>query len=303
MNSTTTRRRFLEWGLGTAGALALPTFSRAVEPFVRSGPPRLRLSLAAYSFRDQLQPPRGGTPSTDLFQFIDFCAEHGCDGAELTSYYFPPEVSDDFLLKVRRHAHLRGVTVSGTAVGNDFCHPAGAKRDAEQKSVHDWIRKAAVLGAPHIRVFAGGAHGQPEATARALCLDALEQAADVAGRYGIFLGVENHGGIVSEADQLVELVQAVKSPWVGVNLDTGNFHTADPYADLARCAPYAVNVQFKGQIQARGQKEAHDADVPRVFGILREARYQGWVALEYEMAPDPLKQVPILLRQMRDQMS
>jgi sugar phosphate isomerase/epimerase len=302
MNSTTTRRRFLEWGLGTAGALALPPFSRAVEPFVRSGPPRLRLSLAAYSFRDQLQPPHGGTPSMDLFQFIDFCAEHGCDGAELTSYYFPPEVSDDFLLKVRRHAHLRGVTVSGTAVGNDFCHPAGAKRDAEQKSVHDWIRKAAVLGAPHIRVFAGAAHGQPEATARALCVEALEQAADVAGRYGIFLGVENHGGIVSEAGQLVELVQAVKSPWVGVNLDTGNFHTADPYADLARCAPYAVNVQFKGQIQARGQKEAHDADVPRVFGILREARYQGWVALEYEMAPDPLKQVPVLLRQMRDQM-
>ena len=32
-------------------------------------------------------------------------------------------------------------------------------------------------------------------------------------------------------------------------------HTADPYADLAKCAPYAVNVQIKTEVLARGAEE------------------------------------------------
>ncbi len=299
MHILPSRRGFLGMGLGAVAGLALSPLSRAVEPFQRAGKPRLRLALAAYSFRDQLQPPKNGTPTMDLFQFIDFCADQGCEGAELTSYYFPPDVTDEFLVKVRRHAHLRGVSVSGTAVGNDFCLPPGPKRDADMASVREWIRRAAVLGAPHIRVFAGTAHGQPEAEAKKLCITALEEAAAEAGKHGIFLGIENHGGIVAEAGQLLDIVRSVNSPWIGINLDTGNFHTDDPYADLARCAPYAVNVQFKGKVRAREQKEAVTADFPRTFQILRDANYQGWVALEYEMAEDPWKRVPELLKEMK----
>ena len=284
--------------MAAAAAVSLP--SGAVEAFIRQGPPRLRLALAAYSFRDQMAPAKDGTPARmDMFKFIDFCAANGCDGAELTSYYFPPGVTDEILTQVRRHAHLRGVSVSGTAVGNDFCLPPGAKRDADVASVKEWIRKAAILGAPHIRVFAGGAHDQPLPVARRLCIEALEECGELAGRHGIFLGIENHGGIVAESDGLLEIVRAVRSPWVGINLDTGNFHTEDPYADLAKCAPYAVNVQFKGKISHRNQKVAEPADYARTFKILRDAQYQGWVVLEYEMPEDPWKRVPEMLDQMR----
>jgi len=301
MNTRVDRRQFLRGGVAVAAAAAavsLPT--GAVEAFVRQGPARLRLALAAYSFRDDMSPAKDGSPARmDMFKFIDFCAANGCDGAELTSYYFPAGVTDEFLTQVRRHAHLRGVSVSGTAVGNDFCLPPGTKREADLASVKEWIRKAAILGAPHIRVFAGGAHDQPLQVARRLCIEALEECGELAGRHGIFLGVENHGGIVAEADGLLEIVRAVRSPWVGINLDTGNFHTDDPYADLAKCAPYAVNVQFKGKISRRNQKVAEPADYARTFKILRDAQYQGWVALEYEMAEDPWKRVPEMLDQMR----
>jgi glucose-6-phosphate 1-dehydrogenase len=33
--------------------------------------------------------------------------------------------------------------------------------------------------------------------------------------------------------------------------------------------------------------------------ILRESRYQGYVALEYEAAEDPWEAVPLLLRQLK----
>ena len=125
-------------------------------------------------------------------------------------------------------------------------------------------------------------------------------AADYAGKKGIFLGIENHGGIVAEARDLLDIVRAVKSAWVGINLDTGNFRSVDPYADLAACAPYAVNVQVKVEVRRQGQAKPEPADLKRIVRLLREAGYQGYVALEYEAKPDPWIQVPLWLRRMQE---
>jgi sugar phosphate isomerase/epimerase len=306
MNATS-RRDFLRSSLNAGAALAgfgLGALQpAAVEPFKRAGAPRLKLSLAAYSFRQFFKDSKdaGGTPAEkkiDLFQFIDFCAEQGCDGTELTSYYFPPDVNDDFLLRVRRHAFLRGVAVSGTAVGNTFTLPVGEKRDQEIAGVKRWIDRAALLGAPHIRIFAGNAPGGMSlGQAKSLCIGAIEDCCEYAGKKGVMLGLENHGGIVAEPADLLEIVRAVKSPWFGINLDSGNFRTADPYADLAKCAPYAVNVQIKTEIQARGQPKG-PADLDRLIQIVRDANYQGYVALEYEAAEDPWKAVPETLTRL-----
>ena len=162
-----------------------------------------------------------------------------------------------------------------------------------------WVDKAALMGAPHIRIFAGTARGVTKDEAKKLCIASIEECCDYAGKKGVFLGLENHGGIVAEADDILDIVRAVKSPWFGVNLDTGNFHTDDPYGGLARCAPYAVNVQYKVEIQKRGAKK-EIADMARVFKILRDANYQGYVALEYEAAEDPWKTLPGYLKQMKE---
>jgi sugar phosphate isomerase/epimerase len=220
----------------------------------------------------------------------------------LTSYYFPEGVSDDELRAVRRHAFLRGVDVSGTAVGNDFTLPPGPKRDADIASVKTWIDRAALIGAPHIRVFAGSGKGMAPAEAQRLCVEALQDCCAYAGRHGIMLGLENHGGIVAEEGALLAILRAVDSPWLGVNLDTGNFHTADPYASLAACAPYAVNVQIKTEIKPAGA-EAQPADLPRLVKILQDANYQGYVVLEYEAKEDPWKAVPPVLSQLRELLS
>lgn len=299
--SSLSRRRFLAAG---AAAVAAP-LAGAVEPFARPGSSRLGLGLAAYSFRnyftDSDHPRDAETPPgrrMDLFQFLDFCAAHGCEGAELTSYYFPKDCDAAFLRRVKRHAFLSGVAVSGTAVGNTFTHPPGEKRDREVAHVKQWIDRAAIFGAPHIRVFAGTAQGQSPEAAKQNCIAALEECCVHAGERGIFLGLENHGGIVAGPDALIEIVRAVDSPWLGINLDSGNFHTADPYADLARCAPYAVNVQFKAELRrAGGQPEA--CDPARLVALLRAAKYQGFLTLEYESREDPYTAVPRILGQLR----
>ena len=304
------RRDFLQFtttsGLTLAGAglLGGGPAAQAIEPFKRKGKPALRLSLAAYSFREFFKDSNHrrktdpvGAKQIDLFDFIDYCADHGCDGTELTSYYFPKEVTHDFLIKLHRHAFLRGVAISGTAVGNNFARPKGPELDKEIASVKQWIDHSAVMGAPHIRVFAGAAKDISDAEARKMCISSLEECCDYAGTKGVFLGLENHGGIVAQADGLLEIVKTVKSPWLGVNLDTGNFHTDDPYADLAKCAPYSVNVQVKVEMGSRAKPEK--ADLPRLIKILRDANYQGFVALEYEAKEDPWQAVPPLLAELK----
>jgi len=300
---TLSRRRFL--ATSSFAFLAAP-FAGAVAPFARTGAPRLRLSLAAYSFRDFFAESKGGKADVPqdrvltMEKFIDRCAEWQCDGAELTSYYFPKDVTDEYLIGIRRHAHLRGVSISGTAVGNTFTNPPGAERDKQVADVKKWIDRAVVLGAPHIRVFAGNPpKGADLGAAKKACIEQLDECGEYAGKRGIFLGVENHGGIVAEPEGLLEIIRAVKSPWVGVNLDSGNFHTDDPYADLAKIAPYAVNVQVKTLIQRRNAKEAEKTDFAKVATILRAANYQGWVALEFEEKTDPWANVPPALAQLR----
>jgi sugar phosphate isomerase/epimerase len=298
------RRRFL--ATSSLAMLAAP-FAGAVEPFVRTGAPRLRLSLAAYSFRDYfIEGPKAkenvpADKALTMEKFIDRCAEWQCEGAELTSYWFPKDVTEERLIAIRRHAYLRGVSISGTAVGNTFTNPPGADRDKQVADVKKWIDRAAVLGAPHIRVFAGAIpkDGTIEAAKKA-CIEQLEECGDYAGKRGIFLGIENHGGIVAEPEALLDIIRAVKSPWVGINLDTGNFHTDDPYADLAKIAPFAVNVQIKTQIQRRGSKEMETADFARLADILRAANYQGWVALEFEEKANPWEAVPPALAKLRE---
>jgi sugar phosphate isomerase/epimerase len=309
MISPLTRRSFLNRtllaGLSLPGLLPRNSGSvRAMEPIPRQGSPRLLLSLAAYSFRDSfrdsshrasnLPPP---SRPLDLFQFIDFCGDHACAGTELTSYYFPAGFADEFLLQLKHHAFLRGVAISGTAVGNNFTAAAEDQRRQEIAAVKKWIDRAQLMGAPHIRVFAGSVQSGSKEQARQNAIAALQECCDYAAGKGVMLGLENHGGIVAEPDDLLEIVQAVRSPWFGINLDTGNFQTDDPYRDLARCAPYAVNVQIKTEIQRRGQKKEL-ADLPRLVRILRDAKYQGYVALEYEAAEDPWEAVPRTLKEL-----
>lgn len=310
---TVNRREFLA---GTFGLMPMAVGlavggsaeeGRAAEPVVRNAESRLRMGLAAYSFRDQLvdqqHTPKAGEvvpkPSMTLAEFVDFSAAQGCDGVELTSYYFPKDFDHEFLIDLKRRAFVNGMVVSGSAVGNRFTLPRGPERDKEIAYVKRWIDHTATMGASHLRVFAGEAGKLELAEARRLCVEALENCCEYAGARGVFLGLENHGGIVADPEGLLGIVQSVRSRWLGVNLDTGNFRTVDPYADLVKCAPYAVNVQIKSEIQPKGERSKKDADLDRLIRILKDSGYRGFVTLEYEAEEDPKVAVPRLLSRVR----
>ncbi len=289
---TLDRRRFLHSSLLAGTGLALGSGSAsAIEPIRRLGPAHLRLSLAAYSFRQALDLKRKPKPAMTLDDFIDRAAGMNLDAVELTAYYFP-KTTPEYLAHLKGRCTRLGLDVSGTAVGNNFCVADADQLRKQIESVKQWIEHSARLGAKTMRIFAGNvAKGDSEEKARPRCVAAIQEACDHAAKFGIYLALENHGGITGTAEQLMRLVEAVKHDWFGVNLDTGNFHTDDPYGDLAKIAPYALTVQIKTEIQRRGRKK-EDADLKRLIEILRAARYRGYVALEYEAAEEAETAVP-----------
>jgi sugar phosphate isomerase/epimerase len=296
------RREFLRTSATAAASLALTSLTgslSAIEPIKRNGQPKFKFSLAAYSYRDLLLPKQGKEPQLTLKDFVDDCAKMGLEGTELTSYYFPKEVTLDYLHDLRRHCFRLGLDVSGTAVGNEFGHPQGEKRDAEIAKVKQWVDHAAVLGAPVIRIFAGHQQkGQTEAEAHALMVSAIEQCCDYAGKHGVYLALENHGGPTGTVEGILQFIRDVNSPWFGINLDSGNFSSADPYGDLAKIAPYAVNAQIKVAI-AGPEKKKVPSDFKKLAKIMRDANYRGYIVLEYEEAGDVRKECPKYMDQIR----
>lgn len=295
------RRQFIQ--LSAAGAIAVSTPALARGPIARSGPPRFQVGLAAYSLRDYFaymkgkpHKPAGDGPAIDMVGFLDYCVAQNVDAAELTSYFFKPDAEDDYFLQLKQEAFLRGLTISGTAIGNNFTIGKGPKLDAEIEEAIAWIDRASLLGAAHIRFFAGtGKQLADEPSRLDEASDALNQCAAHAARKGIFLGVENHGGLTPE--QLLAIMQRADSPWIGINLDTGNFSSDDPYGDLEKCVDYAVNVQVKVSMKTPDGKK-YAADFPRIGQILKAANYQGFVVLEYE-DEGPYEHIPAAIESLK----
>ena len=305
MFETTGRRDFLKSGIALAGATTLGSVGSVIPARATSlENRRLKLSLAAYSFRAFF---RDGRFTMD--DFIEFCDEQNLEGTELTSYFFdsenarnPDMVDDAYLRRLRLKCFKLGLDISGTAIGNNYVVADDAKRQAEVATTKKWIDKAATMGAPVIRIFGGGGwpEGATEDQVFEWVIPCLKEVTTYAETRGIALALENHGGFPETAVQTVKLVHAVDSPWLGVTLDTGNFRR-DWYDQMAELVPYAMTVQVKTSLWSTAEERQKIATDPeRIIKILKQGGYKGYVVLEYEDEKDPLVEIPRWLDRLRD---
>ena len=293
------RRNALKTGALAATTAAVSTFTSPEESRSQArskGPKNMHVSLAAYSMRQSLTDGR-----MDLFRFIDWCAEMNLAGTELTSYYFKEGFDKSYLHELKLRALGNGVTVSGTAVANNFCLPPGPDKQKEIDHVKKWIDHSVEFFAPHIRIFAGNLpDGMDKKTGINQAADGIRECLEYAGERGIILGLENHGGITARAADHLAICDAVgEHPWFGINLDTGNYRT-NAYKELAISAPRAVNVQVKVEVFEYDGGPKKPADLERLRDILVEADYKGWVALEYEAKGDPYIEIPQYIEKMKE---
>ncbi len=253
---------------------------------------RFLSAICAYSFRVQF-----AAKTMTYEALIRLAASLGADGIDMTVYWLP-DTSDQTLLSLKKLAYRSAVHIYSLAVRANMAQPTPALQAAEVEKVRMWLAAAEKIGASHIRVFGGPVpKGATEDQAVGWAVETLKRCADEAARKGVTLGVEDDGGITTNADRTVEIVKKADSPWVGINLDVGNF-PKDAYAQIEMCVPYATNVHLKTNVRTT---EREPADWPRILKILGQAGYRGYLALEYEEFPEQApEKVPGLIAKLQN---
>jgi sugar phosphate isomerase/epimerase len=277
-----TRRHALKAIPALAAAAAL----RAQPSFTG----RLRPGLVAYTYRNELQSKK--LTYEDVIRMV---ADFGLEGLDTTVYWFP-DTSNQYLASLRRTAYKNGVSLYSVAARVHLCQPRPELRQTEIDNAKRWVDVADRLGASHVRVFAGPIpKGATEEQSISWAVEAFRRAADYAGSRGIVIGLEDDGGLTTNAAPTIEIVKRTGSPWAGMNLDTGNF-PKDGYAQIGLSIPYAVSTHIKATVATpEGKKEKTDFD--RLFGMFAQGGYRGFVSLEYE-ENDALAAVPPLVREI-----
>ena len=284
MSNLLARRSFL-------GALAAPPLASAVAlspETPRPGPrtSKIKLSCNIYSFNEPLT-----QKVMTLEEALDFCAELGFDAVDPTGYYFPgyPQVpSDSYLYAIKKRAFRLGLDISGTGVRNDFTSADSAKRNADVGLVKQWIDVAVKMGAPAVRVFAGPpvAEGRSVAEATTQVVAHIKDCVAYGAERGVCVVLQHHDDLLKTADETLALRERIGSEWFGLNVDIGSLRTTDdPYAEIARLAPFAYTWQVKEQVYRKGVAE--ETNVSKIVQILRDARYRGYIPLETLGAGDP----------------
>lgn len=304
-----------------AGLGATATARASVGPIARVGGSHLKISLNAYSFARLLNNKvLGRGEGLDLLDLCEYCAQHNFDGVDATGYYFPgyrdrkiPE--DRFIYSLKRRAFELGLGFSGTGVGNNFTVADRSARAQDVDWIKAWVEVAAKLGAPVVRVFADTqmrnadwrsvSDGASREDVEKWMADDIRSCAEHGEKFGVIIGVQNHGDFLQTADDLISLIRRVESPWCGAIVDTGYFKAADPYAEMAKAAPYAVNWQVKqSPLGVERQAEA-PMDLLRLVRLVRDSGYRGYLPIE-TLSPrgagqgyDPYVAVPAFLAELR----
>jgi len=320
MKTHTDRRMFLKQValLGAAAAtpcwLGDPSAQAAIRLPQRVGGPRLKPALNAYSFSKLLNSRAKGGDGVTLTQLVDFCAVNGFEGLDATGYFFPgyPRVPpDEFVNDFKRRAFDMGIGISGTGVRNQFTTADKAVRQESVEHVKQWVAVAARLGAPVLRVFADTqmksqtwqtvAPGCTRDEVEAWIADCVRECAEHGKKFGVIIGVQNHGDFLKTSADHLSLIRRVDSEWCGPIVDTGYYKTDDPYADMAAVAPYAVNWQVKQSPVSAGSDVR--TDLKRLLTLVRLANYRGYLPIETLSAPgveyNPFDVAPKFLAELR----
>jgi len=296
MDKPYARREFLRTVGATAVVAAIPVSSKsAADPRAAAAnatalkKPRLFAGCCAYSFSKYLENGR-----MTMEDFILKGVELGVHGVDMTTYWFK-STEPAYLAHLRNFAYKQGMPFSGAAIGTNMCQPDAAKRAEELAKIKGWVDATELLGAAHLRVFGGEV--LPDASDEQgiqWVVEVMKPACEYAGKKGVILGIESHGGITSKASNIIEILRRVDSPYAGINLDISNF-PENEYAQIEACVPYATHAHIRDNFtQGHGP-----IDLDRVWQLFVKSGYKGYLSAEYEGEEDAMTGVPKLIEKIK----
>jgi sugar phosphate isomerase/epimerase len=324
MEYETNRRGWLK-GAGLLGAAVLGGASGASvgaseqqqdkTPSDATGTAPIRrnpIGVSTYSFW-QFRGTRLG-----IAECIDKAAAMGFDGVEILHIQMRDD-TNPALQKIKRQAHSLGLPLMGFSTHQGFVSP---DREVRQNNVRKTLHQIDVayrLGIPTMRINTGrwgttrsfdalmankgiepALPGHTEDEAFGWVRESIEQLLPRAEECGVVLGLENHWGLGRTAAGVLRIVESIKSPWLAMTLDTGNFleNSLEQMEAMASSTVPITLVQAK-TYYGGGRWYALDLDYGQIAAILRKHNYRGWISLEFEGNEDAATGVPRSLAELR----
>jgi sugar phosphate isomerase/epimerase len=268
------------------------------------------MKLAAFPkcFMDALVVER----TMSVFDWIDMAAGLDVDGLELYSGFLE-SFEPDYLDRVRQAVERRGFAVPMLCCSPDFTQTDRAAWRQEVEREGRMIDAAARLGAGFCRALSGQRRpglSREEGVHRVV--EAIEELLPQAERRRVVLALENHykdnywqyPEFAQKSDLFLAIVERVPSPWFGVQYDPSNAVIAgeDPIRLLERVKERVVTVHASDRFLKPGYTledlaQAEEGpgyaamlvhgvtgrglnDYPRIFSLLHEAGFDGWISIE-----------------------
>lgn len=293
-----TRRHFLQY---TTAALAA-AFTGAPARARAETAPAFKISLAEWSLNKRMF-KKGGAEPLDHLDFCKTARSLGIEAVEYVNQMFFDKAKDAAYLgemKKRQDGEgVKGLLIMCDREGN-LGDPDAAKQAKTVENHLKWLDAAAELGCHSIRVNAASdaklsydeQMKHAAAGLHALCLEADKR--------GLFVVVENHGGLSSNGLWLTGVMKKADHARVGILPDFGNFYTDrakgelyNPYKGLREFMPWvkqAVSAKAydwdtgAGKFYTEDRREGREMslDYQRLIQIVVNAGYKGYIGIEYE---------------------
>lgn len=232
-----------------------------------------------------------------VWDFLKRARKLGVDGVSIESCFLPT-IDDAFLAKLRDaldQNQLERVWAWG--------HPNGLCSGTNHDAAEDLVRHLAFarhIGARVMRIAGGSRRTRPDSWPlhKRQLGGMLKKLVIPAEKHGVVLAIENHIDML--ADEIVDLVTTVNSPWLGICLDTGNNLRMfeDPVVVAEKLAPFTRATHIKDIVALRGNPRDYSfwpsvplgeglIDIAKVICFLKKARYDGLLAIEVDyLHPD-----------------
>ncbi len=226
------------------------------------------------------------------------------DGVEILHVQMESE-DREYINDLKRLAFSLGLDIYCLAIHQNFVRPSKEAREKEIRLTKRCLEIAYQLGAPSIRLNSGRwetiknfddlmankgveppIEGYTEEDGFRWVVESIEECLPVAENLGVVMALENHWGLTSTPEKTLEIVESVNSKWLRILMDTGNF-LEDTYNSLRKIAPYTILVHVK-TYYGGGVWYELDLDYAKIFEILEEARYRGYLSIEFEGKEDPI---------------
>ncbi|HUU16954.1 MAG TPA: sugar phosphate isomerase/epimerase [Sedimentisphaerales bacterium] len=176
------------------------------------------------------------------YEYIEPMVHFGRELMSEAGYFHTVSMFDD-PYRIKEACDKAGLKISALQAHGPLGRP-----EVHGEYIKMAIRVAAEIGVPVVNTDEGiKAKWTTEEEDHVLIKYTLQEAAFVAERRGVVIGLEPHAQYSKTPDGLDRIYNLVKSPAIGINLDTGNAYLAgqDVYEWLERVAERLVHLHAK----------------------------------------------------------